>query len=112
MAHTRAAIVSLVAVMAARPIAAQWDLGLELTTMRYRGTVHNTTDSGPPNVRPSDATTVAASVRTLLRGLAGINEAGVLTHVVRALDIISARHPEQTAARRARIGPGVSGPSA
>ena len=59
MAHTRAAIVSLVAVMAARPIAAQWDLGLELTTMRYRGTVHNTTDSGPPNVRPSDATTVA-----------------------------------------------------
>jgi len=59
MVHTRAAIVSLVAVMAARPIAAQWHLGLELTTTRYRGTSRNRTDSGPTILRPADATTIS-----------------------------------------------------
>jgi hypothetical protein len=58
MIHARAAIVSLVAVMAARPIAAQWHLGVELTTTHYRGTTRNTTDSGPTILRPADATAV------------------------------------------------------
>jgi hypothetical protein len=66
MIHARAAIVSLVAVMAARPIAAQWDLGLELATTGYRGTARNTGDSGPPSVRPRDATTVAVRLDRLV----------------------------------------------
>jgi hypothetical protein len=58
MNYARAAIVSVLATMAVRPIAAQWHLGMELTTTRYGGTSHNTSDSGPSMLRPADATTV------------------------------------------------------
>src|SRR5919204_1785708 len=57
MNYARAAIVSVLATMAVRPIAAKWHLGMELTTTRYGGTSHNTTDSGPSMLRPADATT-------------------------------------------------------
>ncbi len=66
-------IVSLLVALAASPAAAQWDVGLELTTTRYRGSVHNTSDSGPPSYRPGDATTSALRVdRTINRLRVGL----------------------------------------
>src|SRR5207247_6290207 len=69
----RTVIVSLLLVLMATPAAAQWDLGLELATTRYGGTVHNTSDSGPPSVRPGDATTIALRMdRTVGRTRIGL----------------------------------------
>ena len=66
-------IVSLLLVLVASPAAAQWDLGLELATTRYGGTVHNTSDSGPPSVRPGDATTIGLRMdRTVGRTRIGL----------------------------------------
>jgi hypothetical protein len=46
-------------VMAARPAAAQWDVGLELSTTRFRASSRDTSgSSGPASFRPGDATTV------------------------------------------------------
>ncbi len=62
-------IVSVLVALAAAPAAAQWDVGLELTTTRYRGSAHDTSNgSGPPSFRPGDATTIAMRVdRTINR---------------------------------------------
>ena len=66
-------IISLLLALTAAPAAAQWDLGLELATTRYGGTVHNTSDSGPPSVRPGDATTIGLRVdRTVSRMRIGL----------------------------------------
>jgi len=54
-----AAVFLTLALIAARPAAAQWDVALELSTTRYRGSSHDTSgSSGPPSFRPGDATTI------------------------------------------------------
>lgn len=54
-------------------------------------------------VASGDASTAAGCIRALLRGLSGLKEAGVQTHVVRALDIIVDRHTEHAASVVAAI---------
>jgi len=54
----RAWVVVLMVAAAAAPAAAQWDLGLQLSTSHYRGTAHDTTNSAAQNLRPGDATTI------------------------------------------------------
>lgn len=48
---------------AATPVAAQWDIGLELSTTHYRGSSRDTSGSvGPETFRPGDATTIGIRV--------------------------------------------------
>ncbi len=45
------------------PAAAQWDVGFEISTTRYRGSSHATTDTaGPTTVRPGNATAFGVRV--------------------------------------------------
>jgi len=56
------AVLILVAV-ATTPVAAQWDVGLEMSATHYRGSSHVRTDTGgPTTIRPANATTFAIRV--------------------------------------------------
>ena len=45
------------------PVAAQWDIGFEISTTRYRGSSHDTTGSNSPlTLRPANATNVGLRV--------------------------------------------------
>ena len=60
--RVRAAVLVFMAVIAL-PAAAQWHVGFEISTTRYRGSSRAATDStGPTRIRPSDATTVGVRV--------------------------------------------------
>ncbi len=49
------------------PAAAQWDVGLEVRTMRYRGSSHDTANSGGPETfRPANATAVGLRLERAL----------------------------------------------
>src|SRR3989442_14348276 len=49
------------------PAAAQWDIGLEVRTMRYHGSSHDTANSGGPETfRPANATAVGLRLRPAL----------------------------------------------
>jgi hypothetical protein len=49
------------------PAAAQWDIGLEVRTMRYRGSSHDTANSGGPETfRPANATAVGLRLERAL----------------------------------------------
>ena len=51
----------------AAPAAAQWDIGLEIHTMRYRGSSHDTANSGGPETfRPANATAVGLRLERAL----------------------------------------------
>ena len=69
--------------IAARPAVAQWHVGLELSTTRYRGSAHDTSGSnGPASFRPGDATTVGLRLnhgmgRTRVDILAAYGKAGL-----------------------------------
>jgi len=52
---------------AARPTAAQWQIGLELTNSYYRGTATDT--SGDPHARPGDALTVGLRLDRSIKNL-------------------------------------------
>ena len=54
----RVSVVVLMVAAPAPPAAAQWDLGLQLSTSHYRGTARDTTNSAAQNLRPGDATTI------------------------------------------------------
>src|ERR1700704_6527150 len=69
--------------IAARPAVAQWHVGLELSTTRYRGSAHDTSGSnGPASFRPGDATAVGLRLnhgmgRTPVDILAAYGKAGL-----------------------------------
>ena len=49
------------------PAAAQWDIGLEVRTMRYHGSSHDTANSGGPETfRPANATAVGLRLERAL----------------------------------------------
>jgi len=50
------------------PVAAQWNVGLEINATHYRGSSRAATDSsGPTRVRPADATTFGVRVDRAIR---------------------------------------------
>jgi len=65
--RVRAAVLVFMAVIAV-PVAAQWNVGLEITPTHYRGSSRAATDSsGPTRVRPADATTFGVRVDRAIR---------------------------------------------
>ena len=64
-----AAIVVLLACTAFRPVAAQWQLGLELATTHYSGSARDTTGDGPPYAGPGDATTIGLRLGASIKRL-------------------------------------------
>jgi hypothetical protein len=65
--RVRAAVLVFMAVIAV-PVAAQWNVGLEINPTHYRGSSRAATDSsGPTRVRPSDATTFGVRVDRAIR---------------------------------------------
>ena len=68
-----AALLSFAALTSA-PAAAQWGVGLEISTTHYRGSSHAATDSGgPTTLRPANATTLGLRVeRSIGRARLGL----------------------------------------
>jgi len=65
--RVRAAVLIFMAVIAV-PVAAQWNVGLEINATHYRGSSRAATDSsGPTRVRPADATTFGVRVDRAIR---------------------------------------------
>src|SRR5467141_3658224 len=65
--RVRAAVLVFMAVIAG-PVAAQWNVGLEINPTHYRGSSRAATDSsGPTRVRPADATTFGVRVDRAIR---------------------------------------------
>src|SRR6267154_1915495 len=65
--RVRAAVLVFMAVIAV-PVAAQWNVGLEINPTHYRGSSRAATDStGPTRVRPADATTFGVRVDRAIR---------------------------------------------
>lgn len=65
--RVRAAVLVFMAVIAV-PVAAQWNVGLEINATHYRGSSRAATDSsGPTRVRPADATTFGVRVDRVIR---------------------------------------------
>ena len=65
--RVRAAVLIFTAVIAV-PVAAQWNVGLEINATHYRGSSRAATDSsGPTRVRPADATTFGVRVDRAIR---------------------------------------------
>ena len=65
--RVRAAVLVFMAVIAV-PVAAQWNVGLEINATHYRGSSRAATDSsGPTRVRPADATTFGVRVDRAIR---------------------------------------------
>ena len=65
--RVRAAVLVFTAVIAV-PVAAQWNVGLEINPTHYRGSSRAATDSsGPTRVRPADATTFGVRVDRAIR---------------------------------------------
>jgi len=65
--RVRAAVLIFMAVIAV-PVAAQWNVGLEINATHYRGSSRAANDSsGPTRVRPADATTFGVRVDRAIR---------------------------------------------
>jgi len=65
--RVQAAVLIFMAVIAV-PVAAQWNVGLEINATHYRGSSRAATDSsGPTRVRPADATTFGVRVDRAIR---------------------------------------------
>jgi hypothetical protein len=65
--RVRAAVLIFMAVIAL-PVAAQWNVGLEINATHYRGSSRAATDSsGPTRVRPADATAFGVRVDRVIR---------------------------------------------
>jgi len=88
----RGGVVACVLVaVATAPVAAQWDIGLQLSATHYRGSSHDTTGGGgPSSLRPADGTAVG------LRVDRAIGPAGVGLHVSYATVGLTAAAPGLT----------------
>ena len=65
--RVRAAVLIFMTVIAV-PVAAQWNVGLEINATHYRGSSRAATDSsGPTRVRPADATTFGVRLDRAIR---------------------------------------------